>query len=191
MASFSKISNEHPKLLLGGIFVVILCVDYFAVMQFQIKSLLSLTPKISTLSADVKATENNVQRIPQYQKEILNFTEKYKNINQKIKRKEDIPLILENVSLLANTNGIDIEQIMPDRSDDDPLLENKEGRYYAVSILLEAKGGYHDFGRFLNQLEATDILMTISHFSILGNEKNTKRHKIKLTIDTVVFDAQK
>lgn len=184
----AKINEKNPYYLIIGLLFVILILDYMLVMQFQLRTLSSLNPKIKTLAEEVTTTRNNIRRLSQYKEEIARLGGELERINQRIRRREEIPHILENISVLANKNGVKIEQIMPDTQLDEPILKNNEGQYFPVPIIIEAKSGYHNFGRFLNQMEEEGVLMNVSEFTIAANAQDMRWHSIKLTINTIVFD---
>jgi Tfp pilus assembly protein PilO len=183
-----KINEKNPYYLLIGLLVAILIIDYIAVMQFQLRTLSSLNPKIKSLSEEVTSTKNHIQRLAQYQTEIKRLNEKLNRFTLLVRGREEIPRALENVSIVANKNGVMIQQIMPDTNLGEPALKTKEGRYYVIPISLEAKSGYHNFGRFLNQLEAEGVFLNIADFSIASNPKDIRPHNIKLTIDTIILE---
>ena len=70
-------------------------------------------------------------------------------------------------------------------------MKNNDGQYLAVPVKVEASGGYHNFGRFLNQLENEEQFFTIFDFSIIGNNQDTVHHSISLTIKALIFEANR
>ena len=187
----SDIQEKNPYLIVCGIVFVVLVMDYFAVLQFQLGALTSLNPKTNTLFQEIKETRDNAARMPQYQREVKSLTEKIEKISRKVKPKGEMPLIIENISRIANKSGVKIDQIMPDQSAEKQVLKNKQGTYYAMPILIEARSGYHPFGRFLNQLESEGVFMDIPEFSIMGNASEPMQHKIKLTLKIIFLENAK
>ncbi len=189
--SISAIQEKNPYLIVCGIVFGVLVIDYFAVLQFQLAALTSLTPKINALSQETKETTDNAARMPQYEREVKSLSEKIEKISQKVKPKGEMPLIIENISRIANKSGVKIDQIMPDQSAEKQVLKNKQGVYYSIPILVEARSGYHQFGHFFNQLEVEGIFMDIPEFSIMGNASEPMQHKIKLTLKVIFLENAK
>ena len=189
--SLSQIQEKHPLLPICGAILVILLVDYVAVLQFQLKAFMSLNPKISTLSQDLKGIKDNIARMPQYEKEVKTLTEKIEKISKKVKPKGEMPLIIEDLSRVANKNGVKIDQIMPDPSAEKLLLKNKDGSYYSTPVLIEARSGYHNFGRFLNQLEIEGLFMDTPELAIMSDPAGPTEHKMKLTLNVIFFENAK
>ena len=184
----ARINEKNPYYVVIGIFIALLVVDYFLVLQFQMRSLNSLNPKITSLSQELQATKNNIQRLPQFQQERDRLKAQLDKTNRKIRTKEEVPVLLENVSLIANRNGVRIEQVRPDRAIDKPILTNEDGQYFSMPVVVEAASGYHHFGSFLNQLETEGDLVTIPEFVITASDKDTQRQRINLTINAIVFE---
>ena len=96
-------------------------------------------------------------------------------------------MILENISLLANKNGIKIDQIMPYPQDQSVLLKDKIRKYYALPILLDARGSYHDVGRFLFQIEDENDFLKVDTFTF-SSGSSFRVHRFKLTLKAVVYE---
>ncbi len=187
----AKINEKNPYYLIAGFLVLLLIVDYLVVMQFQLRTLSTLSPKIKGLSDELSVTENNIQRLPQYKKEIERLSSSLERINKKVRTKEEIPMILENISVIANRNGVKIEQIMPDTTTTDPILQNDSGAYYSIPIVVEAKSGYHELGRFLSDLEREGALLSIPDFTIGHNKSEPRANIVKMTLNVIVLEKKR
>jgi len=186
----SKANEKNPYYVICGFLVLLLLVDYFCVLQFQIGALNSLSPQIATLSNDIHTANTNIQKSPQYRTDLKFLKEKLNKVNLKIRSKEEVPLILENISRIANKNGLKIEKIIPQTAEADPILKNEDGQYFSVPIDIEAKSSYHDFARFINQLETEEIFLMIPEISILKNNDDMMHHSIVLLINAIVFEKK-
>ncbi|HRZ39901.1 MAG TPA: type 4a pilus biogenesis protein PilO [Candidatus Omnitrophota bacterium] len=184
-----KLNEKNPYYVIIGVLVCLLLIDYFGLMQFQLGALRELNPKIQQIKTDFKLLEDGQKRMDQYQKESQRLDEKMGNMDLLIRTRAEIPSILENISRIGNKNRMRIEQIVPDTALDEPVMKNGEGAYYLMPIVLEAKGGYHEFGRFLNQLEREGIVANVSRLSMIGDEESGQRqHQISITMNTIIFE---
>jgi Tfp pilus assembly protein PilO len=185
----NKINEKSPFFLMAGIFVVILGVFYLFPLQFQLKTLQAINPKLEELNRDVAETRNNILRVNQYKKELARLEDKYQNLQRRIKRKEDVPFLLENISRIADKHGVKVEQILPQTAMNDPVLESNEGKYFSIPIVIEAQSGYHQFGRFLNELEREGVFWRLPNFSIQTGVEDKQTASINLAIEMVVFEG--
>ncbi|MBU0469400.1 MAG: type 4a pilus biogenesis protein PilO [Candidatus Omnitrophica bacterium] len=176
--------------ILGGILFSVFLLDYFVLMRPQIASLSKIGPEIRSLSEDIKKAKDDILRSKQYELEVAKISDDVAKSNAKLKFKEEVPLILENISRMADDNGVKIDQIMPDAQDQQILLENEERRYYSLPIFIKATSGYHDFGRFLSELERGDIFFKVSSFGIISS-RGEKKHLVEITLDAVVYEELK
>ena len=187
----SSVVEKNPYLVLIGFILGILLLDYFFIFQFQLKTLMSINPKIENLSEDLKTTKNNIERLPQYQKEIESLKRRLEYVQSKIKSGEEVPLILENISRMANKHGVKIVQIMQDKASERSLGKTKDGEYFSVPIIVEASSGYHNFGQFLNQLEAEGLFIEIPQFTITASGGGLAPEAIKLFANVITLMEQK
>ncbi len=188
---FSQIDEKNRKWIVGGVLLLIFLGDYFLIMKpFQVNNLLSINPKITVLRKDLKQARIDIKRIAQYRRQVRELRQRMKKIGNRILQTEEIPVILEEISLLARKNDVRINQIMPMKDSMEEVLDNKEGTYYSLPILISAKAGYHNLGRFINQLEQDKIFMSITGLDIAGNVDNPRLHTICITIKAFIMDKK-
>ena len=176
--------------LLGGVLFFVFLLDYFILMKPQISTLVKISPEINLLSDDIAKAKNDIQRFQQYKKEVEDLKGKVKKSNKKLKFKEEVPLILENISFMADNNGIIIDRVMPNFPEQKVLLENNERRYYGLPIFIKARSNYHDFGSFLNQIENGDIFFNVSSFAVVATT-GKRKHVIEIVLDAVIYEELK
>jgi len=186
-----QINEKNQYYFLGGILLFIFLLDYFVLMQWQLKTLRTLNPKITILANDIKTAKDNIQRIEQYEVDSARLKEQAENLKSGIVLREELPVVLESVSRLAKASGVQIDQVQPVRESQDPVLSNKEGKYYVFSFLVNARGGYHNLGRFIDAIETGQVFLNVTKFEFLGGADNTSAHTAQITIDAIIFEAEK
>jgi len=182
-----KIDDKHRYYVFAGVLLFIFLLDYLILMKPQLDALAKVNPQIKLLSEDLEKARNDKIRLPQYQKKVTDLKKKVGEINFKIRTKEEVPLILEKISNLADDSGIKIDQLMPITHDLELLLENNDKNYFALPIALEARGGYHAIGRFINMVELEDVFLLISGFKI-AERQNSREHAFQLSLKAIVFE---
>ncbi len=183
----SKIDEKNRHYLLIGALLFIFLLDYFILMRPQLVTLTKINPEIKLLSQDIEKAREDIGKLGFYQAEVKRLESQLAQTSQKIKSREEVSIILEQVSRLANQNNIRIDQIMPFIEEQKVLLEDKKRTYYALPILVQAKAGYHDFGRFLNQLEKDELFLYVTSFSITPGE-DVRAHALKINLQAIVFE---
>jgi Tfp pilus assembly protein PilO len=183
----SNIDEKYRYYIGGGVLLFLFLLDYFIIMGPQLNNLTKMTPQFKLMEEDIQKAETDIQNKENYQKQVKDLSAKITEEDVKIRSKEEVPLTLEYISRLADENNIRIDQIKPNTAGQNKLLENKGRRYFAVPIVLEAKGGYHDVGKFLNQIESGDVFFNIKDFSMTSLGES-KYHKIKLTLEAITYE---
>ncbi len=191
LATLGTLNEKHPYALFSAILVVVLLVDYFGIMQFQVGALRKLNTAIHQFKTETKAIRDGEKRISQYQAEAKRLDKKLETIDRMIKGKGDIPDILEDISRIANGNRVRIEQIVPDTVLASPVLKDADGAYYLLPIVVEAKAGYHEFGRFMNQLEGEGVLADLAALEMTSDERQAyKLHRVVMTFHVIIFEPK-
>ena len=190
LSMIAKVNEKNPYYLVIGVLVLVLLLDYFLIMQFQLGALRKMGSKLTEIKSEIERFETNYGRINKYKSEIQMLDDKLEGLQNRIARTEDISAVLEGLSRMANSNKVFVEQLLPDTNWDEPVLEDEEGRYFLLPVAINAKGGYHNFGRFLNDLEERGTLMKIAQIEIAASSDNPRQHLIKFLIEAVIFEAK-
>lgn len=186
-----KLDDKQRYYIFGGMLLALFLFDYYLLMRPQITSLSKISPEIRILKSDLKKTTEDIQKIDDYKKEIIQLKEVVKKIDEKVKRKEEVPLILERISRIASRNSIQINQIKPNPEGKEVVLEAGVEEYYYLPVVLQAKASYHNFGKFINDVENDELLLRLKDFTLSATE-NSKEHLVQLTLKAVVVgDAPK
>lgn len=184
---FSSLTDKQIYWLFACVLVAIFILDFLLLMQPQLNALSKINPKIKQLKSDIQTAQNNIAQINHYQSEVKRLQKEIDAVNKNVLQRQEVPLILEKISRMADENKVRIDQVMPDTTSQQLLLENSEKRYYALPISIEARTGYHNFGRFLDAMEHAKIYFHVVSFNISA-VPNSKQHMLALTVDAVVYE---
>lgn len=184
-----KIDEKNRKYFLIGALLFVFLLDYFILMRPQLVILTKINPENRLLSKDIEQAREDIQKLGFYQAEVKKLEGQLAQTSQTIKSKEEVSIILEQISRVANQNNIQIDQIMPFIEEQKVLLDDKKRTYYALPILVQAGSGYHDFGRFLNQLEKNDLFLDVTSFSIVAGD-DVRAHALKMNLQAIVFEEK-
>ena len=182
-----NLDDKNRRYVFGGLLllIVVVYILLFLIPQFHIMN--KTSGEIALLKKDMDEAKANQEHLPQYNKSVAELQVKMVELNKSVKSRNEVPIIMETITRLADQSHIKIDQVMPISDQIKLLVENNQKKYFALPISVEAQGGYHDFARFINQLENADIMLEINQFTITSRE-NVKNHKIRLIIKTVVYE---
>ncbi len=183
-----NMDDRSRYMLFGGILFCLLSVYYLFFLQPHVNGLIELSSKIKSKSDEIRQAKVNIRNVELYKKNLESLQETFKQETSGIKAKEDLHLVTEYISMVAEDNNVRIERITGDSNTTEVLLEAGGKRYFSIPILIQASAGYHDFGRFLAKIEGGDMLLKIDSFSITAGNDKSERHNIILTLFAVVYE---
>lgn len=184
---FANLDEKNRYYVFCGILVFVFLLDYLLLMRPQLGTLAKLNPEVNILAEDIHKAKTEIKNIDIYKNQIEQTKVKVDEANRKVMPRTEVPVVLETISRIANKTDIKIDQIMPKPTEQKMLLDKKERKYYSLPILVEGRGGYHNFGQFLFELETQGLFLRIGSFTIasVGESKN---HNIKLTLEAIIFE---
>jgi len=184
---FTKVEGKNRYYVFVGILFFVLLLDYFILMRPQLGALKKINPEIKTLSENIKKAKEDIKKLNTYKSDLEKVSQKFEEANLKVKSRDEISFVLEYIARIANETGVKIDQIMPDTLGQELLTENNQRKYFDLPVYMEARSGYHNFGRFINKIEQNDISLRVGTFTVVVT--NDKRlHTIKMTFKATIFE---
>jgi Tfp pilus assembly protein PilO len=89
---------------------------------------------------------------------------------------------------MARSANVKIVEITPLASKQEP---GSDQTYLEIPIMINAKSGYHELGKFIINLENTDRFKKIADMDVTANKTASKKHDVKLLILTYVLSENK
>jgi Tfp pilus assembly protein PilO len=179
-----------PKYLfavLGLVVSVVIALDVLLIARPQAGSIMALDNKVKQLKTDINALTDNKVRLPKFRANLEDVQAQVKDFEAMVHKEDEIPSVLKTISTLANEYGVKIDQLVPQKSDGVVLVQNGDGKYGSLSILVRARAGYHDLGRFLNRLQQEHVFWQLEAIDILADEQNLGRHVVKMQIKILIL----
>jgi len=183
-----KIQTDKKKIV-GAVIVLlfIVYIDFAFVLKSQFRMLKVASPKIAQLKKDIKKINSDLSLIQVAGKGKEKDREAAIKIIEKIAREDDVPLILEEISNLANKREIKLIQIKPVKAPlAKPEVTTATSKLFPLSIVLGISGGYHQFGKFIADLENARYFLAVEELKIMPDPVNYLKQQITLTLKTYV-----
>jgi Tfp pilus assembly protein PilO len=130
----------------------------------------------------------NNKRMDQFTAQRELARRKLKNLEAMVFRKDEVPVVLKDISSIANDCGIRIDQLTPQALSAKPVVENSSGKYYTMDILIRIRTGYHRLGKFLNQMELRHLFWQIDELAINVDPKDPLREEVKMKLRILVLE---
>jgi Tfp pilus assembly protein PilO len=186
--SFNKLNDQSRYAILVVVFFAIILVDVLFLVLPQMASIDTVNAQIKQLSDDTDQALTNKNRINPLKKNLLEANDELKSLSVKVRLLQEVPAILSTVSSIANEYGVKIDQLVPEKSQQELLTTVPDGKYYALPVVIKARCGYHKFGRFLSKLENQDMYFVIKDFIIQNDDKDPSTQLFSLTINIILLD---
>jgi len=187
VAKFNDIDEKQRYYIFIGLLVLVFLLDYFVLMRPQLKTLTKINPEIKVLTGDLNKAKDDIKKLATYESQLEDIQKDLINISLRISSKNEVPLILERISLIADKSGVKIDQIMPESDELELLLENNNKKFYLLPVLIEAYSAYHSFGRFVNNVENSDIYLKVGSFTI-NSQNDSRRLKVSMILMAVIYE---
>jgi Tfp pilus assembly protein PilO len=183
-----KLDPKYRYVIFGAALLVVFVLNYFILLHPLMGSLHQMSAKTSEIRQNLQGVKSDIARIDQNRAQLDKIRTQINEVKIKIRSKQEVPLILEDISRVANHTGVKIDQLMPMRDQQEVLAKSENTKYYALPIMIQARSAYHDLGRFLAQMEADKIFYSVANLSITANPKETTHHMVQLTIKSVISE---
>jgi len=98
---------------------------------------------------------------------------------KRLPAEKEFSVFLELISKIARDRNVKIIAIEPQK-----VIEDPNPFYVKVPVLIDAYCGYHDLGKFINDLEFSDKLMKVESIKISNDDSNPGTQQIFLVVHT-------
>jgi Tfp pilus assembly protein PilO len=186
--SFNKLNDQARYSVLVGFVFLIILLDVLLLVLPQIGAIGNVNDQIKKLSDDTQEVLVDRDRVNVLRKNLQDERLQLSSLSSKVRAVQEVPAILSTISSIANEFGVKIDQLVPEKSQQEVLRITPDGKYYGLPVVIKARCGYHKFGHFLNTLENEDLSFIVKDFIIQNDEKDSRTHLFSLTINIILVD---
>ncbi|MFA6321031.1 MAG: type 4a pilus biogenesis protein PilO [Candidatus Omnitrophota bacterium] len=183
MVKFSiDLKDKKKVLILGAIVGVGAIYIYLSfILLPQIARVAVAYSKADKLNSEAKVAQREISEIEGLKKQVIKYRGKIESYESMLPAEQEIPKLLEGLSDMAKSANVKIVAITPIQSKQE--AQNNQ-TYQEIPILINAKSGYHELGKFLNNLENADRFMKVIDIRINENKATPKRHDVEILVLT-------
>lgn len=186
-----RLQGIDPKvlpLLWGGALALFLIIDLVFVMGPQVCGVAALAGDVGKVRRDIDTFLQNKQRLVQLTGQRDTLMGQVADFDKMVYRRDDLPRVLQKISTLANRDGVQIDQVTPQKDVQSALCTNQDGKYFAVPVMIQARSGFRKFETFLSHLERDRIFWQVDSFSFVADPQYPQRNQVKFLIKVIVLD---
>jgi len=169
--------------------LLVLFIDFAFIIKLQFRYIKGVTPKIVQLKTNIDNFSRDLARMQDMQSRKVKSKQEKGPTVKKIISQEEIPLLLQFISNIANKYNIRIMQIRPSRD----VAKTKEDKaqtaalkFGPFSIALVLSCDYHRLGQFINDLENAEYLFSVEELRISPGPVDYLNQNVNLVLRTYV-----
>ncbi|MDD5019839.1 MAG: type 4a pilus biogenesis protein PilO [Candidatus Omnitrophica bacterium] len=189
---FFRNLKHNPKAIMV-IAASIFFLDAAFLLRGQIGQVGRMFKEARTLKNEYKNAALDVQFAATYRTRLENMKTEEATLGKQIPPQESIPTILETVSKFADVSGVELTRIKP-IPDVQAMAKavtisvdgKQEEKIFREKIALNARSGYHQFGRFVAFLENAPNFFEISSVEIRTDARDYMEQAITMVIEVAV-----
>lgn len=187
----SRFNALDIKIRLGiffGLIGLVGLIDYFAIMQFEIKALSSMDTSIKKQREDIEKLKADQARLGQMQVSLRDLKKDFERLQNKVRPLQELPLVLEDISKSATNAHLTVDQITPSREGQEDFVTVGGVKFFSIPVVIMLHGGYHNFGQFLNALDGSNLMYLVKDFKMESTDKQNSPIAFSTTFKVIVAD---
>jgi len=185
---FNNLNDQARYAVLVVVVFAVILLDVLLLVSPQMGSIADINAQIKKLSDDTQEVLDNRARIHVLRKNLEATRAQLKSLSDRVRPLQEVPVILGTISSIANEYGVKIDQLVPEKGQQESLTAAPDGKYYALPVVIKAHCGYHPFGHFLNKLENEELYFIVKDFIVQNDANNTNTHSFSLTIKLILVN---
>ena len=189
--NISSIDLKDKKtqiMILAGLLSLLAAIIYVSfILLPQVDRVFKAASKASKIGTELKVAKDNIAKIPTLRSNLAVYKEKIDRYEKMLPAKQEIPALLESLSGMAKSSDVKIVGIVPIVGKED---KGKASQIYKeIPILINAKSGYHELGKFLASMENADRFMKVSDLQIKSSAQSPRKHDVEIMVLTYTLSA--
>lgn len=201
---FGMLSKDEKQKIVGISIaaVIFLFILIWIVTIPSVRRWGELNKQIYEIRQKLKKSESLISDAPHMRERLVLMEQKLEEYKSVLPLYSDIPDILQNISIVATDSKVKLLKIQPLRTEKKPAEAAKAGKnipsekkpdnagqllYEEIPIQIEAKGGYHAIGSFINKIEMAKNIMSVADIKIEADANDIFTHNARLLIVAYVL----
>lgn len=181
------IKEKDRQVIYIAIIVIIIVVDVIFILGWQFHSLFKNIKMTADKRQAIITLENDIRNLDKLKQEIIDLEKKINNLELMIAKEQDVSVLMEDISNLADKTGVKVIQIKPAIDEDSSsIVSAKDARFQEVEIKIIATAGFHQLGNFINKIETADKFFKLSSLEIETDNKDYFLQSIRLSLVSIL-----
>lgn len=145
--------------------IAIVVGGYFYMLEPMQQKLNREINQESQLKKDFENKAFQAANLEAYKAQMVEMEESFKSILKQLPRDTEVPGLIDDISLSALNNGLDLKVISPKQ-------QRATEFYNELPIDIEVEGDYHELGAYVSSVASLSRIVTLHDFSISKKGKD-------------------
>jgi type IV pilus assembly protein PilO len=161
--------------------VSILVGGYFMMLEPMQLKLNRESKKEVQLKKDFENKAFQVDNLDEYREQMVEMEQSFESILKQLPRDTEVPGLIDDISLAALNNGLDLKVISPQKQVTTEF-------YNELPIQIEVEGDYHELGAYVSSVASLPRIVTLHDFSISTKGKDSDTLSLKILAKTYRYN---
>jgi len=177
---FALDNKKIALILIASLMLLYLDINFL--FKAQMNGFKKSAEELTKTGNDLKILDAGLKNMREVKSKQKNLPENQAKV-KKIIFESQLVSLLQDISKIGNANNVKILQIKPSR---DTLKAPAASKFSPVSISLDLICGYHNLGKFINDLENDQAFISVESLKIEAQPDDALRQKVSLILKTYV-----
>jgi type IV pilus assembly protein PilO len=163
--------------------VAILVGGYFMMLEPMRQKLSREVKQEAQLKKDFENKAFQVANLDEYKAQMIEMEQSFESILKQLPRDTEVPGLIDDISLAALNNGLDLIVIAPQK-------QKSTEFYNELPIQIEVEGDYHELGAYVSSVASLPRIVTLHDFSISTKGKDSGALSLKILAKTYRYNEE-
>lgn len=173
LSFFKKIKIPIIQIFFGCTAVVFLFLTIPQVMNMQ-----KVSREVAEKSKVLKDLDTGIKNFALLQKDEESLSKAYNDFLNSLPDQREFSVFLELISKVARKNNVKIIAIEPQK-----VIDSDGSFFVKVPVFVDAYCGYHELGKFINDIEYANKFMRIGNIKITKDDPDSDKLQVFLLIN--------
>ena len=161
--------------------IAIMVGGYFMMLEPLSQKLTREIKQESQLKKDFENKAFQVANLEEYKAQMVEMEHNFESILKQLPRDTEVPGLIDDISLAALNNGLDLKVISPKK-------QVRTEFYNELPIEIEVEGDYHELGAYVSSVASLSRIVTLHDFSITTKGKDNGNLSLKILAKTYRYN---
>jgi type IV pilus assembly protein PilO len=161
--------------------IALLVGGYFMMLEPAQQKLTREIRKEAQLKKEFEDKAFQVANLEDYKAQMIEMEQSFDSILKQLPRDTEVPGLIDDISLAALNNGLDLKAISPQS-------QVKTEFYNELPIAIEVEGDYHELGAYVSTVASLSRIVTLHDFSISKKGKDGDALSLKILAKTYRYN---